>query len=495
MGTAHLIFPNQLFKNIAFVHKKAEHIYVVEDPFYFYDARERPFHVHKLKIAYMRATMKLYTDVLSKDGFNVSYIDYDETPRFYKLLIKFDHVSMLNPHDFKLIKRYNSLCSKLVINTENDESFLIPQSDILRFKARFKGKNVSHATFYKFVKSKLDVLVGQKSTDLDNRHNLDRKGLMVLDHIKQAKPYHTSKLSPYYDEAVKYVESHKVFSKHHGSLEMLDYLPLTHMQAKEHLESFLKNRFSNYGAYQDATHIDQHVLFHSHCSFLINNGLLTPKQVVDEAMKYKRKVPMNSFEGFLRQLIGWREYMRFIYAAYYDELLHHFEPSSGKLSIAWYNGTTGIEPIDNEIKKVIKHAWSHHIIRLMYFLNIMKLLEVPVNMIYKWFFEMISLDAYEWVMMSNIAAMGMYDTRFMSKPYISSSSYILRMSNYKKGSWFDIWNALFYSYLVRHKSKLVGKYSIYNRNLSWFMSLSSQVRKNVMATARKYKNTMCITCE
>lgn len=117
----------------------------------------------------------------------------------------------------------------------------------------------------------------------------------------------------------------------------------------------------------------------------------------------------------------------------------------------WYNGKTGFLPIDNEIKKIDSWAWSHHIIRLMIFLNFMKLNEIRVYDIYKWFITFVSLDAFEWVMVSNIMAMGFYNKRFMRRGYVSSSNYILKMSNYKKdGNWNIIWDNLYKNYVKKN---------------------------------------------
>lgn len=105
--------------------------------------------------------------------------------------------------------------------------------------------------------------------------------------------------------------------------------------------------------------------------------------------------------------------------------------------------------MDLEIKKALKTGYAHHIIRLMIFLNAFKLMYIHPEDIYKWFMEIVSIDAYDWVMKSNIYCMGYYYENAMTKPYISSSNYILKMSNYKKEDWVNIWNALFYGYLHR----------------------------------------------
>lgn len=202
---------------------------------------------------------------------------------------------------------------------------------------------------------------------------------------------------------------------------------------------------------------------------------------------------MNSLEGFVRQVIGWREYMRFIYeadtASIYKALGKKDETHQLKRT-GWYDASTGIHPIDVEIAKVQTHSWSHHIVRLMVFLNFLKLAEYSAYTIYKWFSEMVSLDAYEWVMTTNIVAMGYFSSKYMQKPYISTSNYIIKMSNYPaKPEWTDLWDALFYTYLHNHKQQLRAGAAIYLRNLAYFeRRLDRKTQQRMLTIANAHKN-------
>lgn len=122
----------------------------------------------------------------------------------------------------------------------------------------------------------------------------------------------------------------------------------------------------------------------------------------------------------------------------------------------WTSGSVGFKIIDNEIKKVQKYAYSHHIIRLMVFLNYMKLSNIKALDIYKWFMQFVSLDAYEWVMVSNICMMGyfMKSPKFMRRSYVSSSNYLVKMSNYKRGEWCKKWDEMYRKYIAKY-----GRYS------------------------------------
>lgn len=222
-------------------------------------------------------------------------------------------------------------------------------------------------------------------------------------------------------------------------------LPVTHSDAKKHLDAFLKERFAHFGTHQDAIVKDRTLLYHAHLSFLINVGLLTPRQVLDAVLRYKGRVPHNSLEGFVRQLLGWREYMRYLYvvhgASWWRSILA--SDRARRPPVSWVKGTTGIEPLDHEIRKLGHTAWAHHIVRLMVFLNWMRLQDIGPRAAYTWFMERVSLDAYDWVMVPNILTMGFYVRGFTHRPYISSSKYLLRMSDYSRGPWADAMDKLY----------------------------------------------------
>jgi deoxyribodipyrimidine photolyase-related protein len=204
---------------------------------------------------------------------------------------------------------------------------------------------------------------------------------------------------------------------------------------------------------------------------MLNIGLLCPKKIIHLTIQYylrkRGTIKDNNFEGFIRQIIGWREYMRYLYEYQYDSLIKSNLPLNTKSFDDWkplYNGTTGIYPLDAEIKKAVKYGYSHHIVRLMVFLNYFILSEITPEMIYRWFMEVVSIDAYEWVMIPNIYGMGYFSNKFMSKPYISSSNYILKMSNYKKNnSWENTWNNLYREFVSSKPKAYLQMHAKYNK--------------------------------
>ena len=176
-----------------------------------------------------------------------------------------------------------------------------------------------------------------------------------------------------------------------------------------------------------------------------------------------------------------------LYQLAYDELISsNVFGNNKKLNKKWYTGELGIEPIDNTIKKAFKTGYLHHIERLMVMLNFMVLARIKPQEIYNWFMEF-SCDSYDWVMIGNIYGMGYFNTNTMRKPYLSSSSYIVNMSNYKKdGKWDKIWDSLFYYFLHDNKSKLKGGAAVYLRNLTYFEKKSKKERDEIIDTAKKF---------
>ncbi len=188
---------------------------------------------------------------------------------------------------------------------------------------------------------------------------------------------------------------------------------------------------------------------------LLNIGLITPALVIDRLLEFsgRHDVPLNSVEGFLRQIIGWREFIRLIYlkdgVKQRNSNIWNFDR---KMPKSFYDGTTGIVPLDTVVRRVLKTSYCHHIERLMILGNFMFLCGIHPHEVYKWFMEMF-IDSYDWVMVPNTYGMSQFsDGGLMAtKPYISSSNYILKMSDYKKGEWCSIWDSLYWRFIFNHK--------------------------------------------
>jgi len=163
---------------------------------------------------------------------------------------------------------------------------------------------------------------------------------------------------------------------------------------------------------------------------------------------------MNSLEGFLRQIIGWREFIRSMYQLYPEMKEENFFEVDNKIPKEFYSGKTGLPPVDYAINHAKENAYCHHIERLMVLSNTMLLLEVDPEEVYDWFMEMF-IDSYEWVMAPNVYGMGQYAwPEMMTKPYISSSNYINKMSHYEAGDWEEKWDGLYWNFILEHEDKI-----------------------------------------
>jgi deoxyribodipyrimidine photolyase-related protein len=233
------------------------------------------------------------------------------------------------------------------------------------------------------------------------------------------------------------------------------YYPISFDSAHEWLIQFLNNRFQEFGIYEDAMVAGESILHHSVLSPLINIGLLTPEEVLNETLHYvaKNNIPLNSFEGFIRQIIGWREFIYQVYArAGSQQRTRNYWGFKRKIPTSFYSGNTGIVPLDDAIQKLQKTGYNHHIERLMIIGNFMLLCEFDPDEVYVWFMTLF-IDAYDWVMVPNVYGMSQFADGgiFATKPYISGSNYILKMSDFKSGSWQKTWDGLFWNFMDRHR--------------------------------------------
>ncbi len=425
---------------------------MVEDHLYF-----RQYNFHKKKLLLHRASMKFYQQYLQDKNYTVKYIDaFSQLSAlnnlFQQLRIdKIVEVNYCDTADYLLerrLKRYGNK-NHIQLNKFDSPGFLNSQRDLQNYFG--KTDHYFLHDFYKHERNRLSVLikdnkpVGDRwSFDTENRKKLP-KGVLPL-------PIAAVANDQYITEAQAYVQQH--FPGNLGSESEFNF-PVTYEDAENRLDDFLKNRFDLFGPFQDAMQEKEPFLFHSVLSSSLNTGLITPDYVVDKVLQYaeEAKIPMPSVEGFIRQIIGWREFMRGVYQ--YKGVYQrksNFWQHTRKISASFYTGTTGIVPIDAVIKRLLQHAYAHHIERLMVIGNFMLLCEFHPDEVYCWFMQFF-IDAYDWVMVTNVYAMSQFaDGGTMStKPYFSGSNYILKMSDYKPGEWSNTWNALYWRFIYIHK--------------------------------------------
>jgi len=221
----------------------------------------------------------------------------------------------------------------------------------------------------------------------------------------------------------------------------------------------------------------------------MNSGLISPKFIVAKTIEFyhSENIRLNSCEGFIRQIIGWREFIRGVYICKgVEERTKNFWGFKRKIPASFYNGTTGIDPVDDTIKKINHTAYANHIERLMIVGNFMLLCEFDPDEVYRWFMELF-IDSYDWVMVPNVYGMSQFaDGGLMStKPYISSSNYILKMSNYKKGDWCKVWDALFWNFMDNQREFFL-KNPRMRMLISSFDKMEITKKENHLITADNY---------
>lgn len=422
-------------------------VYLAEDPLYFGTDSHYPVAFHKQKLVLHRASMQAYGDELRKQGHKVELIPF--TTSFQnKLPKKLSEIHLAEPHDFILEKRLRRYAEKhgIRLHFHPTPAFLSPPEFLVEHIARRKKPFM--AAFYQAQRKRMGIMVdpdgnptgGQWSFDEDNRKKLPKN------HVPPFPPQ--SAHNAYVKEAIAYVEKH--FPNNPGCANSFRY-PVTRADALIWLKNFITDRLENFGPYEDAISTEHAFIYHSVLTPSLNIGLLTPQELVDAALR--TKAPLASLEGFIRQVIGWREFMHGIYRHRGTQIrnlnfFHHTRP----IPKAFYDATTGIPPIDRIIRQLHEEAYCHHIERLMVLGNFMLLCRFDPHEVYRWFTELF-IDAYDWVMVPNVYGMSQFADggTFTTKPYVSSSNYVLKMSDEKKGPWTEIWDALFWTFIADHQ--------------------------------------------
>jgi deoxyribodipyrimidine photolyase-related protein len=450
MNTAYLIFPHQLFRHIPVI-KEDVSVYLIEEFLFF-----KQFLFHKQKIAFHRATMKYYESYLRSQGYAVSYIEALEDRCDVRVLIAdmgkegVQKIKYTDPTDCWLEERLEKSCARYKIATQklNSPIFINSIDDLSSFFRQDK-KKYHQSTFYKAERQKRNILITDKGEPVGGKWTYDLENRKKYPKNKYPPTLMFPDADPYYREAVTYVQQH--FSNHSGRLGEHPLYPLNHEATDAWLDQFLAHRFMEFGPYEDAIVQENSWLHHSVLTPMLNVGLITPHKIIDRCLVYAEKhdIPINSTEGFLRQIIGWREFIRGIYLSRGSEQRTlNFWAFKRKIPPSFYTGDTGIAPLDTTIKKVLQTGYCHHIERLMVIGNFMLLCEFDPDEVYRWFMELF-VDAYDWVMVPNVYGMSQFaDGGLMaSKPYISSSNYLMKMSNFKRGEWQAIWDGLFWRFM------------------------------------------------
>ena len=434
---------------------------------------------HKNKIVLYLSSMRSYKDELIKNKIDVHYefLNLRDQNNYIVSLeryIKKNQIEVLSVFEIEDIwfnKKVHTLkksIKKLIVL--KSPMFLTRKEDFLEMCSARNNPKYKMTEFYINQRKRMNILLsdgkptgGKWTYDNENRKkipkNIEPPSCLTFKHTKNTK------------EVIDIVD--KEFRDHYGNVTNFNF-PTTRKQALDNFNYFINDKFEKFGDYEDSVDQRSYLWYHSNLSSSLNIGLITPQDIINKINNLSN-IPINSYEGFIRQIIGWREFMRCLY---------HFEGGNmeksnffnhqRKFKESWYTGETGLDPLDYSIKNTIKHAYSHHIERLMIQVNLMNLCEIEPKSAYKWFMELY-IDSSDWVMTPNVYSMGLFaDGGIMAtKPYICGSNYILKMMDFKKGNWCDIFDGLYWRFIDKNRSFFKT-----NPRLNMMVSLFDKMKKD-----------------
>jgi deoxyribodipyrimidine photolyase-related protein len=426
---------------------------------------------HKKKIAFIFSAMRHFAQDLIADGFNVSYIKLNDKKntgsleREIERAIKKhnpDKVAITEPSEYRVLNNIKSTSFDVPVEILDDDRFLCTHKQFSTWADGRKQLRMEY--FYREMRKQYNILMdtdkpvgGKWNYDSENRK--PPKQALKIPQTYQSQP---DKIT---QEVIALVD--KNFQDHFGDLYPFHFA-VTREQALEALDQFIKERLINFGDYQDIMIEGQAWIYHSHLSFYINCGLLLPLECVKAAEQAYRnnKAPLNAVEGFIRQIIGWREYVRGIYwlkmPAYESE---NFLNAKRKLPALYWGKDTHMNCLKQCVSETKENAYAHHIQRLMVLGNFALLAGIEPDEVNEWYM-IVYADAYQWVELPNVTGMILFADGGLlgSKPYAASGAYINKMSDYCKNCHYKVskkngedacpFNYLYWDFLMRNQDKL-----------------------------------------
>jgi deoxyribodipyrimidine photolyase-related protein len=443
------------------------------------------FKFHKHKLIFFFAAMRTYKDELIESGFEVHYeslssstnknqaASYEFSLGEFLLKNKVETVSLYEVEDKFFEKRLIQFFKESKVEVKLWQSPMFLTSRPLFSTYLKSSRKPFMKTFYEQQRKRLKILV-EDDKPVGGAWSFDTENRLALPKDKKTPPLPFVKHDKTTLNVVKLVSN--AFSDHPGKAEDF-WLPVDRKQARKWLATFLEERLYDFGPYEDALSPKSEFVFHSVLTPFLNCGLLTPQEVVKATLDFAKKsdIPLSSLEGFIRQIIGWREFIRGIYQNYSEKQESlNFWKHTNKLSPKWYNGDTGIPPLDETIRRVLKRGYAHHVERLMVVGSLMLLLEIDPHEAHRWFMEMF-IDSSDWVMGPNVYGMALFSDGgiFATKPYICGSNYLRKMGGYSKGEWCDGVDGLYWGFIRKHEN-----YFVKNPRLSMMARASQKISKD-----------------
>lgn len=477
MSSIRVILWDQLTKNISSLHgcdMQKDMVLIGESLSDFTHVKH-----HKKKIAFLLSAMRHFARELEDTGYQITYVKLGDEQvggsikDWVTQLLKqdvFDRVIVTHPSEYRVLKDVQSWQDSLSVPVEirEDDRFFCSLDAFSSWASGSKQLRMEY--FYRKMRKDHDILMdgtdpvgGKWNYDLQNRKT--PKGDL---HVPT--PY-VGKI----DEITKDVLSlvGRQFGDHFGDLEPF-YFAVTRKDAVDVLDKFINERLALFGDFQDAMIQNEPWMYHSHISFYLNCGLLSPFECVQKAQEAYRQseAPLNAVEGFIRQIMGWREYVRGIYWLKMPDYAHtNFLEANRDLPDFYWSAETKMNCLRQCVKETKENAYAHHIQRLMVLGNFALLIGVDPKYVNEWFL-IVYADAYQWVELPNVSGMILFaDGGYLaSKPYAAGGSYINKMSNYCKNCVYKVsekngetacpFNYMYWSFLARNRDKLQGNHRI-----------------------------------
>ncbi len=416
------------------------------------------FRYHQQKLVLFFSAMRHYAEELRKAGFTVEYQALGDGPASFpealQLWVDQHSLTTLNayePADRFFLDELKAVDIEILI-IENP-GFITNGDDWQTFRER---KRLLMADFYRLQRVNTDLLMTEEGQPVGGRWSFDTENRSPIPQGLATPHLPSHDHDRVTQQVIEMV--HERFPEHPGDAREFDYA-VDRAGATACLDRFIEERFAAFGRYEDAMRAHETVLWHSVLTPFLNTGLLTPRDVLDRAvMAYdKGVVPLASAEGFIRQILGWREFMRGIDREYG---LRGFgtgnwpQTFAGNRTLApsWYDGSTGLFPLDTVIQRTLRHGYCHHIERLMVLGSAMLMADIEPEEAYRWFMEMF-VDSADWVMAPNVMGMSLFADGglFATKPYFSGSAYLRKMGDWPKGDWTDVWDGLYWRFIDRNR--------------------------------------------
>jgi deoxyribodipyrimidine photolyase-related protein len=460
---------------------------------------------HKRRLAFFFAAMRHFRDAEQSAGRRVIYSELDDPDNrgsfdteIHRRIaeLKPRHIKVLEPGDW----RVKTLLQKLqpAIEFCEDRHFLCSLSEFEAFT-----QDHPHAvmeTFYRMMRRRLNILVdaageptgGAWNFDADNRGAFGKNGPPLHRPMTRFKPDAVTQ------KVIAMVA--REFRDHPGSLEAFD-LPVTRQEAETALADFVQHRLADFGRYQDAMRGGEAFLFHSHLSGLLNLHLLSPREVIDRALENPGNAPLNAIEGFVRQLVGWREFIRGIY---WRQMPKYAELNALDAGLPvpkfYWTGETDMRCLQDAIRHTIDHAYAHHIERLMVLGLFCLLLGVRPYDVHRWHMSMF-WDAIDWVSLPNTLGMSQYGDGGVAgtKPYAASGNYIDRMSDHCRDCRYDPhqstgenacpFTTLYWDFLARHEKRFAKNQRMRQQYVNLRRKDAAEL-KQIRTEANKLKHSL-----